>query len=560
MTNFSSLPTSHFTLRPSSSDAELEQSPTQFWNQTSFGYKSTSDGWNWNQTAGERASWQRKSSGEQISGISNTSTYLRPAPSNYGSNLTGSARRPSSQQQQQQQQVATAVQETAVDSNKKEMSRSSLSVTDSKTIVLTNSPGPWRAAAEKKKEVDKVLSQQKNHKLVNSVSLQQQQHKVHRAEDGAEGRSKKPRLEEGVVDAKAADVTKGSGSSADDAKSGSDSGSGVLSNASGKSEGKADAKRKSATSSGGSAVQPGVKDAESAHGEGARTPSASASAGVNTGVSNNPSSTSAATGVVGEGPAPLGKKDADKADASASAETKMESSEPPPKVVDVWKMRGPANGILALNAHKNAKRQPKKKPKNNLVGFNLEAANVVTSQLTAKAVKRKEEGSVGGLGGGDSIVAPLGGILVRGAATAGSRSGSNTPTILGAAVDMTTQQVLPGIGTVGAATVSGLGVGRLSAELQAPPTSTNTGAVISQPLQENMVIAKGVEVKRTNSIGSDGVGVHVTLSSQSSGGLTAAHHPTGSAGTNGTNFKEIFNSKRKLSENSERGLKQALAG
>lgn len=551
MTTFSSLPTSHFTLRPSSSDAELEQSPTQFWNQTSFGYKSNSEEWNWNQTGSDRESWQRKSSGEQISGISSSSTYPHPspAPSNFGSSIIGSTN--SSRCLSAQQQVGTTDQETSAGStNKKEMSRSSLSVTDSKTIVLTNSPGPWRALTDKKKEMEKVLSQQ-NHKLVNNVSSK---HKL-RTEEEQEGKHKKPRMEEGgnASDAKTA-------SSADKAEIG-----GASSNPTIKSERKDDATKTGVSlensGSGGDSVGLGTKHAESSQGEGGGTLSSSSavtSAGVSTGVSSSPPST--ATENVSDSAAPPGKKDADKADESATAEPQRVPV-PSPKVVDVWKMRGPSNGILAFNTHKSAKKdkvQPKKKTKNSLVGFNLESARLVTTQFAAKAVKRKEDGvSVGGLGGGD-IVPPLGGILVRGATT-GNRSGSSTPTVLGATVDMTTQQIFPGIGAIGAATISSLGVGRLSAELQATPMSKKAGAVISQPLQENMVIAKGVEVKRTNSIGSDSVGVHVTLSSQSSGGLTA-HHPTGSAGTNGTDFQEIFNSKRKLSENSERGLKQALAG
>jgi hypothetical protein len=422
-----------------------------------------------------------------------------------------------------------------VESSKKEMSRSSLSVTDSKTIVLTNSPGPWRTAADKKKELERVLGQHQNHKLVNA------QHKVRSSEEEQEGRNKKPRLEEGGMDA----------SGPSEAKASQPGGGAVSSNASAKSEGKKDVKKKgvstSSSESSNGVVEPSVKDAESAQGEGVKIQSpSSGTAGVNTGVSSGKPSptttTTAAAATTGSASSSVTKKDDGKAEKSASAETKR--PKPSPKPVDIWKMRGPANGIVALNAQKNAKRRDKGKPKNSLVGFNLDCAHVITSQFIAKATKRKEEGaSAGGVGGTD-IVPPLG-ILVRGA-TAGSRSGSSTPTILGATVDMATQQILP--------------VGRLSSELQAPPISTNAGPIISQPLQENMVIAKGVEVKRTNSIGAEGVGVHVTLSSQSSGGLTAAHHLTGSAGTNGTNLQEIFNTKRKLSENSERGLKQALAG
>lgn len=531
MTTFSSLPTSHFTLRPSSSDAELQQSPTQFWNQTSFGYKSNS--WNWNQTGNEKSSWQRKSSGERI----NTSSYPHPsaAPSNYGSNLIGSAYSNSVRRLSVQQQVTTTDHEALAKSNKKDVSRSSLSVTDSKTIVLTNSPGPWRAAGEKKKEADKLLSQQQNHKLVSSVAKVSGAVRAEEEQEGGMEKNKKPRMEGGSVDANCVD-SKNSGS-ADSAKSEG------ASKSTSKTEGTSDGNKGVASSDGGH--ERGTKNNVSLQTKGDCTVDDSGVAATTTGVGVSSSTTSGAS--------PQGKNCADKAAGGGSVK------EPSPKAVDVWSMKGPSNGILALNAHRGVKRDNKgkpKTPKKSLVGFNLDSALSVTSLFMAKTAKKKiEEGVVvGGLGG--DIVPSLGGILVRGS-TAGSRSGANTPTILGANVDMMTQQIFPGIGAVGA-TVTGLGVGRLSSDLQTTPTNSNTATVISQPLQENMVIAKGLEVKRTNSIGSDGVGVHVTLSSQSSGGLTA--HATGPAGTNGTNFKEIFNAKRRLSENSERGLKQALAG
>ena len=552
--SFSSLPTSHFTLRPSSTDAELEQSPTQFWNQSDIGYKN--DSWNWNQPgSSEKMHWLKRNGSEHFSGM-NGSSSRPPTPGNYGPNLIRNGNSNGVKQFPVQQQVLADQESTSMssaESSKKDMSRSSLSVTDSKTIVLTNSPTPWHSGGgggDRKRETDKLLSQQQqNHKLVNSTS-KSHHHAVEKAEkEEASSAERRSRVSRASGDA--AKVVNGG---ADKAKS-----EGGVANSRSKTEGGGGGevvkeKAVTGTSNGGVAAAAGgnkggvakekgvagggvardtppptnkLKKVDSIKGQSPAASSALLAPPIPT--STGASSPSADVSKAASSPRDAG---AEKEGVAPSGEVKEEAKKPA-KVVDVWSMKGPGNGILSLNARRNTKK-PLRKSENSVLGASAESALLITAQFVAKATKAPE---VGGAVGVADIVPPLGGILVRGAL--GGRSGSSTPTILG--IDMPTQQKLSGLGGVGA-TVSGLG--RLS--------ESNSG-----PLQENKVTtAKGIEVKRTKSVGADGVGVHVTLSSA---GVTP-HLPTASTVTNGTNFQEIFSNKRKLSENSERGLKQALSG
>lgn len=547
--SFSSLPTSHFTLRPSSTDAELEQSPTQFWNQSDFGYKN--DSWNWDQPGNsEKMHWLKRTGSEHFS-VMNSSSSRPPTPGNYGPNLIRNGNsngvKPLQQQILGDQESTNAT--STPHSNKKEMSRSSLSVTDSKTIVLTNSPTPWHSATtggggggDKKKETDKLLSQQQqNHKLINSTSkshhavektekeeasLAERRLRTSRAGDAAKvasGGADKAKSEEGAANSRS--KTEGGGGEVAREKTVIGGSNGGVAAAGGNKGGVA---KEKSVAGGGMAkdTTPTNKLKKDSIKEQQSPAASSAPLAPPTPMSTGASSPSADVSNAASSPRDTG---AEKEGMAPCKGEKEESAE----VVDVWSMKGPGIGILSLNARRNVKK-PLRKSEIRMLGASAESALLITAQFIAKATE------VGGTVGVADMVSPLGGILVRGAL--GNRSGSSTPTILG--IDMPTQQKLSGLGGV-EATVSGLG--RLS--------ESNSG-----PLQENKVAtAKGIEVKRTKSVGADGVGVHVTLSSQSSAGVTP-HLPTASTVTNGTNFQEIFSSKRKLSENSERGLKQALSG
>lgn len=557
MMSFSSLPTSHFTLRPSSSDINLDESPSQFWNQSTFGYRpADSESWNWNQAGSERTHWLRKASIESISGSSRFSapSYPNSAPSsNYGSNLTHNAHSSNNiGHNSSTQQVGS--QEKSAQPSRKDVSRSSLSVTDSKTIVLTNSPTPWHLAGNKKKEAGKLLSQQQqNHRLVNSTSLPKARksppHTGERKEGSGE-KTKRPSQEIARGDIKV------NGTVSDVKPEGSVTSEGSMDSDgnSERGEGGGESVTKKGVTTAGTQSEKATKEAKDAANKGqaqsktdqalkAGSPATSAAA---TGEGASQPSTGGGDGET------VGTK-AVQNDGGASSKEQKQVVKKPPKIVDVWSMRGPANGILSLNARGGAKKKPRLNMPD-VMDASLESAVLITSQFVAKTAKKSDGGS--GLTS-DLLPPPLGGILIRNSSA--NRSGSNTPTILGSA-DVPTQQKLLSLGGIGAMKVTGLGsVGKLSEPLPPVTSSSNSSstALLQQHLQDNVIaVSQGGEVKRANSI-SDGVGSgsHVTISQPST---SVAHHPTASAGTNGTNF---FNStKRKLSENTERGLKQALAG
>lgn len=589
MTTFSSLPTSHFTLRPSSFDVEMNESPTQYWNQSTYGYKlADSDSWNWNQPGNGAGSdwthWQRKAESEVINEINNSpappypSSSSSSAPSNYASNLFHSNGNP--KQVSTQQQVAD--QENSVESSKKDVSRSSLSVTDSKTIVLTNSPGPWNSAGNKKKETEKLPTQQLNHKLAKSVKSHTSPPQLEEPPppppppEQPEGSVPPPKTK------KLPQAVRGGGGGGGDVKV-----NGVLDdkksvkNNKGKSEGGGgDKKRGGAASTGnnngsGSMTTETTAAANDDGGGGAsqtktnHTPTSSPKIPTSAGDTNvmgasNPAPSPAnvedrgglgTTTNTTKAPAPT--KKTDPSPASGSRETKKDKL---PSNVDVWSVKGPANGILSLNVRHNAKRDKlllkKSKRNDNMTGASLESALLITSQFLSKtATKKKDEAGSGG--GGTDILPPLGGILVRG--SIGNRSGSSTPTILGP-TDVPTVQKLSGVGA------SGLSTGKLS-EIQ-PPAVSNSSPQQQQQQQDSQtnsmsVASQPTGVQRINSIISDSLvgGGHMTVTvAQNLTGVTR-HSTTPSANTNGTNFQEIFSStKRKLTESTERGLKQALAG
>ena len=548
---FSSLPTSHFTLRPSSSDMEsAEKSPMQFW--TGCGYAPVnSDSWNWNQPSAERFGNERKHWSRRDSSSSSSSFPPPPlppsAPGNYGySSFHGTRSHPSKHNTAMsttatQQQVGTpspagqdrAAAQSAGTSgninNKRNVSRSSLSVTDSKTIILTNSPAPRppatptpaaaaSASADKKKETDKALSQQ-NHRLPASTKSQ-----VSTPNAGDKDKKSLPDTQsEGV-------------------KGGVDK----------------------VESVGANEVKGGVKEDEKTKArkpendnKDAKSKSEPASA------TQTPSNTSDATT-----PAPA-KSNTSKESTEPAKKTEENARKSPSKVVGVWSMRGPANGILSMNTSRGARRKERaEKRKSKSSGPSVDSAKLITSQFATKIPKKDETGS--GATTTDVLPPSLGNILVRGttaAAAAGNRSGSNTPTIIGTtatAANIVAQQKLAGLSTAAAMVTSlgaAAGVGKLPVPLAA------LAPIVTTTLQENIatataaatIVSQGSEVKRTNSV-ADRVGAagHVILAQPSAGGVV---HPAVSTGTNGTSIQEIFSStKRKLSEGKGQGLKQALAG
>lgn len=581
--SFSSLPTSHFTLRPSSSGLDSEDQPTtstRYWPHHQH-HQADLEPWNWHQPGSER-SWNerkrwRKSVSEAFSGngggggggiIGGGGSRHSPAPSSYGSNLFHGTHSHSvikhsnlmvtTAQQQQQQQVAASEQQDSkpgssggggggLGSSKDAMSRSSLSVTDSKTIVLTNAPpASWQSSGttggggggggggDKKKELEKLLNQQQqNHRLTNNTSSQAKgQTQAHSSPLGVAEEQKAPPTKAGTT----ITVSKGDGGTREGKTEGGNRCEGSVKSVS--------AEEKKGGGGGGR----GEERKESGD---KKTPSMSNS--LSSSASNGGGVGTTSTTSHGSDPTPSTSSSASSGSVSkpASKEPSDTKSTPPtnpspPKrvVVDVWAARGPASGILSLNSpcpspprrgasaatsssSSSSNKKEKKSVSKRTGGASLESALLITSQFVAKGsslvagtVKKKEESGVGGGGGLEGLgpPPPLGGILVRGSNTAttaglpvataaavvgavsgsagagGSRSGSSTPTVLGpvtAADVVATQQKLASIGAVVAAAGvggGGVGVGGLvgkipAAELHSVPPLSGGVGLISPPSQ-----------------------------------------------------------------------------
>ncbi len=530
---FSSLPTSHFTLRPSSFDTELDEPPTF---------------WNWNHPGNgprNEKNWQRHSSvGSSSSNSVNSPHPSSSAPSNYGSNLYYGAHSNYSRQKSSQQ-VPPTVQESSAETKVKDVSRSSLSVTDSKTIVLTNSPAPWHSGAsgDKKKEADKL---HQNHKLAGNGSLQAKKALNSHGENGQVSKKLKKLVQDedskqNNIPSTASSPPLGVDSKASGGGGGGSSGSGGGSSASGGGGGGGSdvatgGSNNTKSESNGGGMGRGQKDETD---KGAVLGATKGPNGVTSGENRN-------TSTANNRGAPVKDPSASDGGGSETLSQPENSTVVAPKAdetkeQDVWSLKGPSNGILSMNVRANAKRNKahlRKLRKSDLLTVpTLQSALLVTSQfvakpLTAAPAKKKDE-AVSNL----DALPSIGGMLVR--SSSGSRSGSSTPTILNS---MDAQKWSGGIGSIGA-TVASLSASKL----------TELSSIQQQ--QENMV-SKGSDGKRTNSVSDGSVG-HGT----SQGISQQQHTNVSSPGTNGTNFQEIFSStKRKLSENTERGIKQALAG
>lgn len=525
MTTFSSLPTSYFTLKPSSSDTEPDETPMSYWNQSVASDKYLdSSSWNWNQPCtgfGNEKYWQRPSVSSN-SRNNNNSPHLSSAPANYGGYHPNSTVK-----QKSNQQVHNY--ENASDQSVKDVSRSSLSVTDSKKIILTT-PTPsshFTPTGEKKKTDDKVQPPL-NHKLVGGAHKRGLTPSVERPTRKPLPVGTNPVVDPRTSGACVDEVSKSK--STGDAKSvasfgaGQTKGNGGLTGGVGLEQNKkartvasVNAVKEAAS---GSCSNGGVKDSSS---------------GINGGVSTS----SSVPGIL--------SSTSVKERLTPSNLKHVATKEKEPAEVDVWAVNGPASLIRSLNiSSKKDRILPKRLNKKGVaISATLESAKLVTSKFCSKATARKREDSGSSSSACAAADVPLslpppaqgpGGVLIH--ASANSRSGSSTPTIIDG---MLAQQKLGALSTVMAAGLSGVKVTEL------PSAKAGESAIISGG-------GGVVDVKRTNTNSlPDGIMGHVTSQQ--------VDHVTASVGTNGTNFQEMFSStKRKLSESTERGLKQALAG
>ena len=602
MTNFSSLPTSHFTLKPSSSDTELDEAPMSYWNQSVASDKylySSSLSWNQSCTGlGNEKYWQRQSASSNSRKNSN-SPHLSSAPANYGGYHPNSTVRQKSHQQVQNYE------NTSSDQSVKNVSRSSLSVTDSKTIILTNTPShsshsTGTSEKEKRKVEDKMQQQpMQNHKLVCVGGPHKRG-----LTPSVERASKKLVGTNPVADSKSSADELTRSKSADDAKPVAGFGGDQVKNTLGglarrgacggleqNKKGRTVASVNAVGETAGGRVCNAVGETaggrvcnavgETAGGRvcnavgetaGGRVCNAvGETAGgrvcnavgetVGGRVSNDEVKEPPGVEVVNSGsslsnsvassissnPVRMVKEKGKPVDLKhmTSGDLKHMATKELVKV-DVWEVNGPANMILSLNVAskrtKNLSKSLNKKPVAILA--TMESAKLVTSKFGSKPAVRKREDSGGSSTSATADMVTLsqpplppqgtGGVLIH--TSANSRSGSSTPTILDG---MLAQQKLGALSTAMAAGLSGVKVTEL------PSIKTGDGTIVSG--------VGGMEVKRTISNPlPDGIVGHVT---------SQVDHVTASVGTNGTNFQEMFSStKRKLSESTERGLKQALAG
>ena len=570
MTTFSSLPTSHFTLKPSSSDTEMDESPMSYWNQSGSVDRGGTDSnsWSWNHPftgLGNDKQWHRSLSGNgsTSSRTSIGSFYTSHlALNNYGPGYRSTVAAAAAPRQKTNQQVQNDSHATTTST--KDVSRSSLSVTDSKTIVLTNAPASSQqqgvASGDKKKGENKGLQ---NHKLNGGNGMLKKWSSL-----SADRTSKKP-LPDGTnlpVDPRLVGVVTGGTSgvartkSVDELKSGAGAGSnavggrgsvGGMVNGQGGTTGELDKNKEGVPGDGNSSKMQGEPERE-----GQVKLSNEARGGV---VKARP--------VSDQNPAPPASVTASQSKSVKSKPFITVRQSPPsePVDIDIWSVSGPGNKIRSLNhssqREKNHLKRLRKKPISTFA--TIESAKAVSSKFGIKILsKRSDSGILGSSSVGDL---PMGltaqnpaGVLLH-SSSASSRSGSSTPTILNSIEGALAQQKLGALGTAMAAGLSGVKVTVPSAAKAGGETSIVTGANVASGSSSSASVdgtgagAVGDQKRTTNANSiSDGIVGHVT---------SQVDHVTASVGTNGTNFQEMFNSsKRKLSESTERGLKQALAG
>jgi len=554
MTTFSSLPTSHFTLKPSSSDTEMDESPMSYWNQSgSMDWVGTdSYSWSWNHPftgLGNEKQWHRSFSGIGNSRTNTGSFYPHSASNNYGPSYrsTAALRQKSNQQVQNDNHATT----TGV----KDVSRSSLSVTDSKTIVLTNTPAlPQQqgvSGSDKKKE-NKSLQ---NHKLNGGNGM------LKKWSNLSADKSAKKTLQDGTnpaVDPRLAGATGGDAGTArtksvDELKSGAANPVGEGGNIGGMVNGQEGAAGEvDKNKEGVLADRNSTKPQGESEKEGQLKLSNEPKGGVVKPklVSDQNSTSPASTSAIPSKPV------------KSKPSITVKQLPPTESVdVDIWSVNGPGSKILSLSSFsQRGKTRIKRLQRKPTASVSVESAKGIASKFGIKVPPKRSDGtilgssSVGDLSVGHTGQSPAG-VLLHSSSSASSRSGSSTPTILNSLEGALAQQKLGALGTAMAAGLSGVKVTVPSAA-KTGETSIISGANVASGSSSSASVdgAGAGDQKRTtnaNSI-SDGIVGHVT---------SQVDHVTASVGTNGTNFQEMFNSsKRKLSESTERGLKQALAG
>ena len=500
-----------------------------YWNQsvTSDKYLDSSS-WNWSQPSTESGNekyWRRQLSSSFCSG-SGSSIFPRSssAPDNrrgYHPSITRSTVKHKSNQQVSSSEFASS------DQGMSDVSRTSLSRADCKTIVLTNTPSSTlhlaATAGEKRKMEDRQPHHQ-NHKVAGmGGGILKRGHS-----STAERLSKKqPQVGSNPVLGKPSGVCVDEMSrsrSTAEAKVETSSGSDQINDSRGVcpvsvvEQNKV--KGRGRTAVGASDGQGGVGDASVGGGGGT-------------------------DGVKGSSPDIVGACGSISSSVSSSNLLKAMKERPRPsdlkrplgsEQVNAWETNGPSSLTCLLSVPKKRKTKTKKSSSVLLDSAKVMTSTFVVTRLPARKKDESTSSSTCAAKDGFHLLSPQGpgGILIH--SPANSRSGANTTTLL------STREGIQKLGALGPGIMAGLS--GVKVELPSTKTTAGDSAVTSGSV--------AMDIKRTNvSTLPDGIVGHVT---------SQVDHVTASMGTNGTSSFDPTTNNRVPELPDRGGLKNALTG
>ena len=580
--SFSMLPTSQFALKPSTMDAELTDQQHSLLVQRYSGFDVTLEpySWSWVRNARLNPLGGFRRTTDYASGSSSSSSGVHPssAPSNYhsiGSGLPGSsiggASSGSSGPSLSQQLPGASSSSSSSSAEPRDISRSSLSVTSSKTIILSNAPVSHahphnNPAAVKPNTSVAPPTTTPTSKVPTNQPLQSQQ-QLAAQRKGSGGANKTPlnaqsalrqRQDTAALQQTPAAVTKGTKKEEE-------------------KEDKMAAENKKATtpvqSEGAAMGQAGgssIGDKNSAESATVLAPPPAGVATLKKGESSSKDASSSEAVEPMEMSPSITKKSsiesslksqtkADKARSAADSKTKKKSkeSEANNKALSAWMMSKPAANILQLSRPRKRERNDKEededspKAKNRRTLFASADAALITSQFARQGIKKEEpsaetaqpltvthalNSAVMGIGARNALSSVAGLPITSSVVSSAAAAVSHNITKLPLSVASTTQ---------------GLSVAQSAAKLLAMDTLQQQQAAVAaatvnsvQDGVAHLVATTGQDKKTVvNAVSASG-------QAQALPGSLAVRRS--STGTNGTNsYQEIFHTER---------MKQALAG
>ena len=577
--SFSMLPTSQFALKPSTMDAELTDQQHSLLVQRYSGFDVTLEpySWSWVRNARLNPLGGFRRTTDYASGSSSSSSGVHPssAPSNYhsigsglpGSSIGGASSGSSGPSLSQQLPGASS---SSSSTEPRDISRSSLSVTSSKTIILSNAPVSHahphnNPAAVKPNTSVAPPTTTPTSKVPTNQPLQSQQ-QLAAQRRGSGGANKTPlnaqsalrqRQDTAALQQTPAAVTKGTKKEEE-------------------KEDKMAAENKKATtpvqSEGAATGQAGgssIGDKNSAESATVLAPPPAGVATLKKGESSSNGASSEAAEPMEVSPSITKKSStesslksqtkADKARSAADSKTKKKSkeSEANNKALSAWMMSKPAANILQLSRPRKRERNDKEededspKAKNRRTLFASADAALITSQFARQGIKKEEpsadtaqpltvthalNSAVMGIGARNALSSVAGLPITSSVVSSAAAAVSHNITKLPLSVASTTQ---------------GLSVAQSAAKLLAMDNLQQQQAAVAaatvnsvQDGVAHLVATTGQDKKTVvNAVSASG-------QAQALPGSLAVRRS--STGTNGTNsYQEIFHTER---------MKQALAG